>query len=101
MGARHSVRITGTDEAPVLTFICHGDQDAPCRNYPACTCESWDDDHVHPKVPQERCWMADWFDNDGIDPQVECLADHEYRPGMGGPIEAWFREDYIEWEFAE
>ena len=93
----HEVKIT--DDLKIQ-FTCHSDQHAECRNYPDCQCESWDDDHEHPKVPQPECWMQAWFDNDGIDPMSENLEDCEYRPGMSGPIKTYFCEEYIEWEFA-
>lgn len=97
----HTVTIGGTDDEPRIEFTCHGDRDSECHSYPDCKCESWDrDDHPHPFVPHDKCWMQDWFDNDGTDPIAETLVDCEYFVGMAGPVRTIFCNDYIEWHFA-
>jgi hypothetical protein len=97
--ALHTVKITGTPEAPRIEFTCHADSVGSCRYYPACKCETWDDDHHHPSVIHDKCWMQDWFDNDGTVPSVDGFDEHDLAVGMKGPIKTYFCEDYIEWEF--
>jgi hypothetical protein len=99
----HTVEITGTSDSPQIKFTCHGDRDAVCHQYPDCDCEFWNHDHAeeygHPSVPHDRCWMQDWFDNDNTGPYSETLIDCDYVPGMAGPVEASFQEEYVTWEF--
>jgi hypothetical protein len=95
----HEVKITRTVDGPRINFTCNADPTADCRNYPDCECESWEQDHPHPSAPHDKCWMQDWFDNDGTDPQIDTLSDVEYTVGMKGPIWTSFQEDYIEWGF--
>ena len=99
--ALHTVIITGDEDSPRIEFTCHGGTESDCHNYPACDCEGWDDDHHHPKVTHELCWMQHWFDNDCISPMAEqgALDDCEYRVGMSGPIGTEFCRDFVEWEF--
>lgn len=101
----HTVEITGNpDDAATwqIKFTCHGDSTAKCHQYPDCDCETWGSEHDHPFAPHEKCWMQDWFDNDGIDPSTDNLADCDYRAGMFGPITtSSYVPDYIEWHFAE
>lgn len=102
--AEHTVTITGTDEKPVVEFTCHGDATAKCRFYPSCQCETWEDGHEHPKEPQDRCWLEDWFANDATDPcggDFGTLVEAGYTVGMSGPIRTTFYGDYIEWAFVE
>ena len=95
----HEVKITGTPDAPRIEFTCNADNVASCRHYPDCECESWSEGHEHPSVIHDRCWMQDWFDNDGIAPSSDVLGDVEYTVGMSGPVETYFCQEYIEWEF--
>lgn len=99
--ALHTVAITGDKEHPRIEFTCNGGTESACHNYPGCDCESWDDDHHHPKVTHELCWMQHWFDNDCISPMAEqgALDDCEYKVGMSGPITTEFCHDFVEWEF--
>lgn len=103
--ALHTVAITGDEEHPRIEFTCHGGAESACHNYPACDCESWDDDHHHPKVTHLECWMQGWFDNDCISPMAEDVVmptvdnDHGYTVGMSGPITTIFCHDFVEWEF--
>ncbi|MFF8327856.1 hypothetical protein ACH49M_21395 [Rhodococcus qingshengii] len=100
--ALHTVTITGDEEHPRIEFTCNGGTESACHNYPACDCETWDDDHHHPKVTHIACWMQPWFDNDCISPMSEqgILDDCEYKVGMSGPITTTFCHDYVEWEFS-
>lgn len=99
--ALHTVKITGSEDSPKIEFTCHGDMSAPCHQYPICGCESWDDDHHHPKVTHELCWIQPWFDNGYISPMAEqgALDDCGYKVGMSGPIYTEFCRDFVEWEF--
>ncbi|AEQ21115.1 hypothetical protein E3_1950 [Rhodococcus phage E3] len=98
----HTVTITGTEDSPKIEFVCHGDRDSDCHSYPDCRCERWDrDDHEHPFVPHDQCWMQAWFDEGATDPMAETLDEcPDLKVGMSGPIESVFLFDYIEWEFA-
>lgn len=100
----HTVTITHRDgeTLPRIEFRCAGDRTAECHRYPDCGCESWgsdEDEHPHPFVEHGECWMQGWFDNDGIDPSTDLLAECDITPGMSGPIKAWFEGEYVEWEF--
>ncbi|EKT83069.1 hypothetical protein Mbo4_049 [Rhodococcus phage Mbo4] len=96
----HEVKITGTPDAPKIEFVCHGDSTAICHQYPDCDCETWSEGHPHPMASHDRCWMQDWFDNDGTAPFSETLDECKYTVGMSGPIRTYFCEEYVEWEFA-
>ena len=89
---------TITDDLKI-EFTCNGDRSSLCHQYPDCECETWSEGHPHPMASHDRCWMQDWFDNDGTDPQTETLTDVEYTTGMSGPIWTSFQEDYVEWGF--
>ena len=99
----HTVTVTIDDPGydARVEFHCAGDETAPCHQYPDCDCESWDDDHEHPKVPHEKCWMFDWFDNDAIDYQGDD-GDDDGTPTIArsGPINAWFADYYVAWKWA-
>ncbi len=100
----HTVEIAGDPDNPQIKFTCHGDAAAPCHQYPDCECETWTASHAeeygHPVAGHEKCWMQDWFDNDGIDPSTDILDEGDYRPGMSGPITTRSEvPDYIEWWF--
>lgn len=109
----HTVTVTGrqgdddTWEEPEVTFICTEAPGVGCRLYPDCDCESWDDSHDHPRVPQNECWMQGWFENDGhsyIGKDADDMGGENGLPeGMNrsGPITAAFQGDYVEWEFVE
>lgn len=97
--ALHTVDIKGDEGIPRIEFTCHGGRDALCHRYPDCECADWEEDHWHPSIAHDKCWMQDWFDNDGIDPMPENLAECEYASGMSGPIKTYFYNDYVEWEF--
>ena len=99
--ALHTVTITGDEEHPRIEFTCNGGTESDCHNYPGCDCESWDDDHHHPKVTHLTCWMQSWFDNDCISPMAEknALEECGYHVGMGGQVTATYLRDFIEWEF--
>lgn len=93
----HSVTIEGD---PVrLVFTCDAPDTADCRNYPDS--ESWSDDDGQERIPHDKCWLWDWFDNDTVEPSAEYLRDEDdyYKSGMSGPITASFNGDYVEWAF--
>ncbi len=111
----HTITIGGTELAPTITFVCHGDRKALCHWYPDCDCESWylgdsgcPDGHEF--VEHAQCWMQAWFDQAanpelvaGIEPQACTLADEGYTVGMSGPVVTDFDEVYgkVTWRFAE
>lgn len=103
--ATHTVKIIGADGILKAEFTCHGGTESACHQFPDCGCESWiPGDHEHPFTAHERCWIQDWFDNGCTDPMDstngdETLTEAGYRSGMSGPIETYFCQDYIEWEF--
>jgi hypothetical protein len=90
----------GTD---ALTFTCQGDDTAKCHNYPDCDCETWDDNHEHPAVLRDRCWMQDWFDNLAVSYDSEDVNDDGYGPTASGSgfVQTEFEEDYILWSWVE
>lgn len=95
----HHVEIKGTDDDPEIVFTCSGTRESDCHNYPACDCEVWDDEHQHPKVQHDECWMQNWFDNDATDPSTETLDLAEYTVGQSGPVTCSFEYDFVRWEF--
>ena len=97
--AVHTVTIMGDEDSPKIEFTCHGGRDALCHRYPDCECADWEEDHGHPSVVHDKCWMQYWFNNNGIDPQSDTLSECEYKVGMSGAIKTYFHGDYIEWEF--
>ena len=93
------------DEATVK-FECRGDRDSECHQYPACTCESWDDEHEHPRVKHDECWMQGWFDSEAG--HVYDGEDSDDRDDNGvprdmdkaGPVDVNFELEYVSWDFA-
>lgn len=77
-------------------FVCLGDQDAPCRNYPGCSCDYFGEDHDkqpgHEKIPQPQCWIDTWF---------EATSVHELYFGDEGEAMDWwiFPDGPVDWEF--
>ena len=98
--------VTFAADTDTLTFTCRGDDTAKCHNYPDCDCETWSDDHQHPAVPRDRCWMQDWFDNNAAsydgDDNIDC-NDHGSCPPVSGsgPVETAFEDEYILWSWVE
>lgn len=53
-----------------VEFNCTAPEDASCRTYPDCECETFTedsdnpgfDDSGHPYRPGQGCWVKDWFD---------------------------------------
>lgn len=100
----HTVAITGDEANPKIQFTCHGDRASECHSYPDCTCDYYAfgaevDSEGHPYIVHTDCWLKSWFDSDGLDPCADSLAENELKPGMSGPIDVNFCDDYIEWEF--
>jgi len=107
-----TVAASGDDGPAYVTFVCLADPTARCRNYPDCGCEVWDTDgeddgtngpwkHTHPSVPQPKCWLQEWFANDGTDYEGEDTLDGQPTRPHHGPIEAYFEGDYVSWNFIE
>lgn len=93
------------DEATVK-FECRGDQDSECHKYPDCDCEYWDDNHEHPRVKHDECWMQGWFESEAGHSYVG--ADFDDRDDNGvprdmdrsGPIKTTYDIDgFVEWQF--
>ena len=100
----HTITITGNGGLLKAEFTCHGDKNATCHQYPACECETWNEDHPHPTVPHDECWMQGFFDNGSTDPMdstagPETLTEAGYKAGMSGEIKTYFCQEYIEWKF--
>jgi len=94
--------VTFAADTDTLTFTCRGDDTAKCHNYPDCDCGTWSDDHQHPAVPRDRCWMQDWFDNLAVSYDDE--YDHNddgYGPTVSGSglVQTTFEQDYILWSW--
>ncbi|QIG58214.1 hypothetical protein SEA_SKOG_62 [Gordonia phage Skog] len=92
----HTVTIDADGD---LTFVCVGDETSACHIYPDCGCECWSDGHDHEPVPQQKCWMQDWFDNDCISPTSDSIHEVGYDVGMSGGVACTFEMDYIDWRF--
>jgi hypothetical protein len=92
-------------EEAAVKFECRGNQDSKCHSYPACECEYWDDDHEHPFVKHDECWMQGWFDNaahvyegpDRNDMDDNCVPRDMQRSGA---VSASYEYDgYVSWKF--
>lgn len=94
-------------EEAAVKFECRGNQGSECHQYPDCDCEYWDDNHEHPRVKHDECWMQGWFDSevghvydgaDGDDRDDTCVPRDMSR---SGPIATVFDIDgFVEWRFA-
>lgn len=84
-------------------FVCTASPEAPCRNYPACECETWNPaHHEHPNVPQEECWQAPWIQASDLSDTYaleELLLDDDEFPD--GPVATTWEGDYLLWEYAD
>lgn len=101
----------GPNGTTVPRFECQGSASAACHIYPACDCESWNDDHAkdygpgHEPVQQDECWLQGWFDNDAAVYAGEDATDMRDN-GLPdtlcqeGAIEYSFCDEWIEWSFA-
>ena len=109
----HYVKVTAAEpdedgwrDEPDVKFECRGNESSQCRNYPGCECEYWSDDHEHPSIPQDECWMQGWFDvgghcyiDDGAhDMDDTCLPRDMTREGF---IVASFDGDCLTWEWVD
>ncbi|MFE6966859.1 hypothetical protein ACFVAJ_17245 [Agromyces sp. NPDC057679] len=94
-----------------VAFTCTAPDDAECRSYPECDCESWtwNDDRTgdewgHPRVPGRQCWLAGWFDAEGA--IYAGINGDEMRDDLipardfSGPIITTWCHEWVEWEFA-
>lgn len=105
--AAHFVTVTPGNypDGATIKFECRGDQDSLCHYYPSCECEAWSrEDHEHPFVVQDTCWMQDWFDVGGVTYEGEDadIARDNYLPDSmdrSGEIAADFCGEWIEWSF--
>ena len=89
-------------------FVCTAPPTAPCRNYPACSCETWDPDlhgevvaPGHEDVPQDECWMAPWLTSTDLCDQFEqdiMRPDEEFPDGA---ITVEFEWDECTWAYAD
>lgn len=95
-------------------FVCKADASAPCRNYPACTCEDWEEarhfghgkgetpEPGHEAVPQDECWMDPWLNNSMLHDSYSAddlyIDDDEF---PNGPVETTWEGDYLLWEYAD
>lgn len=107
-----AVYIDGVEMEPDVHFTCTAAPEDDCRNYPACDCESWNDDHAteygpgHEKIQRDECWIKPWFDHgqhsyDGED--LDDTGDYLIPAGMTrtGPVNCDFQGEYILWTFTE
>lgn len=93
-----------------VRFVCTAPEDAECRTYPECDCESWHwnedrtaDEDGHPRVTGQECWLQGWFDaeqgvytgEDGDDMRDDMVPAID----RSGPITATFLDEWIEWDF--
>ena len=105
-------RADGTELTPNVKFECRTEAGTGCRVYPACECESWDDNHGddhgdgHEPVPHEECWLQGWFDGPShcyAGDDNDDMGDYGLPRGMNrsGPVDVTYGDDYVEWFFVE
>lgn len=108
----HVILEEGPNGTTVPRFECKGSPSAACRIYPACDCESWNDNHTkdygpgHEPVQHDGCWLQGWFANvaavyageDATEMRDNGLPDTLREEGT---IEYSFCDEWIEWSFAE
>lgn len=116
---RHVVTVTvnpadpdDEDERPTVdrvVFTCSAPEDADCRTYPTCDCETWrwSDDRMfdeagHRRVRGQPCWITDWFETDGAvyaGDDLDDLRRDDCVPAVArsGPISMTFDGDGVEW----
>lgn len=107
----HYVTVTSPDsegwESQTVKFECRGDRSSDCHRYPDCACEAWGQDHPHPKVVHDECWVKSWFDGDSHaydgEDRDEMNGDWGIPAGMNrsGAVTTSFEYEYIAWEFVE
>jgi hypothetical protein len=93
-----------------ITFKCDAPQDADCRRWPDCGCESWEwneagthDQNEHERVPGQKCWLTDWFDAEGAiyvgDDYDDMRADCVPAIDRTGEITVAWSDEWPEWTF--
>ena len=93
-------------EEAAVKFECRGNQDSECHQYPDCDCEYWDDNHEHPRVKHDECWMQGWFDSgtghvyEGLDSDDRDDNGVPRDMARSGPITPTFEMEYVSWVFA-
>lgn len=105
----HTVTVTVDEEGlrDKVIFTCAGDETSDCHVYPDA--EQWTDDVVedgYPHYAHEKCWLQDWFENDGyfyagadgLDDGGEWGVPHTAR---SGPIEHEYDEWCVTWWWSE
>lgn len=99
-----------------VTCECAAPADAPCRTYPDCYCEVFNDDPDnpghdyagHPFLKGRPCWVEDWFKanhNGGCTEYVGADATDAADCGVpivdaAGHILVGFDTDHLTWEWA-
>jgi len=94
-------------ETKDLTFTCQGSLTDECHIWPD-DLGTWSNETPRDAfVSHDRCWMSDWFDNNAVEYLGEDGEEADDTFGntvpaitRGGLIESWFREDFIEWDWA-
>jgi len=94
---------TWAEDSFNVSFHCDGDQTADCRNYPNCGCETWDDDHEHPSVPQATCWVLPWLECCHVEDSYQGEWEGGQPPRRDAPIVTRFEETgpSVTWSYAE
>ena len=94
------------DGEPVAKFECKGTATSKCHQYPACDCERWDDDHEHPNVSHDECWIQGWFDSGPGAVYTGTEYDDMYDDGLPrphepktGPVTVSFEDEWVAWEW--
>ena len=93
-------------------FVCSAPEDAQCRTFPTCGCESWcccgipgeshdEDDHCCMTTTKsgQGCWIAVWVDAAGVEDSGDVQYDEEGEPIVpDGPVACdW--NDGIRWTY--
>lgn len=95
----------GWRDVPSVVFECRGDVESECHSYPACDCEYWAEDHEHPFVKNEECWMKGWFYNESFiyeGEDADDMNDNQVPRDLerSGPVSVSFDVDYVSFEFS-
>lgn len=97
----------GWRSTPTIEFDCDAPEDAECRTYPDCDCETFTKDGQgndvagHPCVAGQECWLQGWFDNTEPDYTGTDSEDGFPTIANSGPIVTEFAGDYVEWRWAD
>lgn len=116
-----TVKTTPDPDEPGLSYLdfvtleCTAPEDAPCRTYPDCGCDTFNhgeepgiDQHGHPYISGQPCWLEQWFESEPLGQatafvgnsatdETDCGVPLVDRTGNIKLVGFW---DYPEWDWA-